>query len=199
MSKASALIDRAHLVMLPRPGILTIEQARPIAQALEAIDRELDRQRSDLYRRGGGFLLPDREGTAQAPRVPTSPAACTRRARATTSTTPCSSSGSSIASTPAGTHGAAGRDPDFGGGAGEQRRSSSPIPMASRRSRPSSAIISPPFIETLLRDIARLEAARDIVDRSPMGAAAITTTGFPIDRDADGRSPRLQPAAAELL
>jgi argininosuccinate lyase len=38
-------------------------------------------------------------------------------------------------------------------------------------------------LETLLRDIARLEAARDIVDRSPMGAAAITTSGFPIDRD----------------
>jgi len=37
-------------------------------------------------------------------------------------------------------------------------------------------------IEVLLRDLARLEAARDIVDRSPMGAAAITTTGFPIDR-----------------
>jgi argininosuccinate lyase len=38
-------------------------------------------------------------------------------------------------------------------------------------------------LETLLRDIARLEAARDIVDRSPMGAAAITTSGFPIDRE----------------
>ena len=37
-------------------------------------------------------------------------------------------------------------------------------------------------LETLLRDIARLEAARDIVDRCPMGAAAITTSGFPIDR-----------------
>jgi argininosuccinate lyase len=37
-------------------------------------------------------------------------------------------------------------------------------------------------LEVLLRDLARLEAARDVVDRSPMGAAAITTTGFPIDR-----------------
>jgi argininosuccinate lyase len=36
--------------------------------------------------------------------------------------------------------------------------------------------------EVLIRDIARLEAAYDIVDRSPMGAAAITTSGFPIDR-----------------
>src|SRR5918998_5374773 len=36
------LIDRAHLVMLHETGILTIEQARPIAHALEAIDREVD-------------------------------------------------------------------------------------------------------------------------------------------------------------
>lgn len=38
------------------------------------------------------------------------------------------------------------------------------------------------LLEVLLRDIARLLAARAIVDRCPMGAAAITTTGFPTDR-----------------
>jgi argininosuccinate lyase len=37
-------------------------------------------------------------------------------------------------------------------------------------------------IEVLLRDLARLQAARAIVDLCPMGAAAITTTGFPIAR-----------------
>ena len=37
-------------------------------------------------------------------------------------------------------------------------------------------------VEVLLRDLERLAAARIVVDRSPMGAAAITTTGFPIDR-----------------
>ncbi|AKH99691.1 argininosuccinate lyase [Hoeflea sp. IMCC20628] len=37
-------------------------------------------------------------------------------------------------------------------------------------------------LEVLLRDITRLLAARQDVDRSPMGAAAITTTGFEIDR-----------------
>nr|WP_089905339.1 argininosuccinate lyase [Loktanella fryxellensis] len=36
--------------------------------------------------------------------------------------------------------------------------------------------------EVLIRDIARLEAARAVVDLSSMGAAAITTSGFPIDR-----------------
>ena len=37
-------------------------------------------------------------------------------------------------------------------------------------------------LEVLLRDLQRIEAARDTVDRCSMGAAAITTTGFPIDR-----------------
>lgn len=35
----------------------------------------------------------------------------------------------------------------------------------------------------LCRDIDRLERARHIVNQSPMGAAAITTTGFPISRE----------------
>jgi argininosuccinate lyase len=39
------------------------------------------------------------------------------------------------------------------------------------------------MIEVLIRDIERVTAARAIVDQSPMGAAAITTTGFPIDRE----------------
>jgi len=39
------------------------------------------------------------------------------------------------------------------------------------------------MVEVLLRDIERVEAARAIVDLSPMGAAAITTSGFPIDRE----------------
>lgn len=38
-------------------------------------------------------------------------------------------------------------------------------------------------LEVLLRDIQRLEAAHRDLDHCPMGAAAITTTGFPIDRN----------------
>ena len=48
--------------------------------------------------------------------------------------------------------------------------------MASRRSRPTFGHYLAAVLEALLRDIDRLEAARDIVDLSPMGAAAITTT-----------------------
>ena len=39
------------------------------------------------------------------------------------------------------------------------------------------------FIEVLLRHGERLRLAHRHLDRSPMGAAAITTTGFPIDRE----------------
>ncbi len=38
------------------------------------------------------------------------------------------------------------------------------------------------MIEVLIRDMERIEAARSIVDLCPLGAAAITTTGFPTDR-----------------
>src|SRR6185369_13750737 len=42
-------------------------------------------------------------------------------------------------------------------------------------------------IEFLARDAARLRAAFSRVNLSPMGAAAITTSGFPIDRNATAR------------
>ncbi|WP_112322142.1 argininosuccinate lyase [Oceanibium sediminis] len=38
-------------------------------------------------------------------------------------------------------------------------------------------------IEVLLRDAQRLDAAADALEHCPMGAAAITTSGFPIDRE----------------
>ncbi|MGB1209160.1 MAG: argininosuccinate lyase, partial [Paracoccaceae bacterium] len=38
------------------------------------------------------------------------------------------------------------------------------------------------MIEVILRDAARLEAAAEGLEHCPMGAAAITTSGFPIDR-----------------
>ena len=37
-------------------------------------------------------------------------------------------------------------------------------------------------LDVLLRDLARLDAAADALESCPMGAAAITTTGFPVDR-----------------
>ena len=39
------------------------------------------------------------------------------------------------------------------------------------------------YVEVLLRDLGRLARAMDDLDLCPLGAAAITTTGFPIDRE----------------
>lgn len=43
------------------------------------------------------------------------------------------------------------------------------------------------YIEILERDAARLQAAYPRINRSPLGACAITTTGFPIDRQLTAR------------
>lgn len=39
------------------------------------------------------------------------------------------------------------------------------------------------ILEVILRDAERIDAAADALEHCPMGAAAITTSGFPIDRD----------------
>src|SRR6202034_2156204 len=43
------------------------------------------------------------------------------------------------------------------------------------------------YIEILERDSERISAAYARVDRNPLGACAITTTGFPIDRNMTAR------------
>ena len=54
-------------------------------------------------------------------------------------------------------------------------------------------------IEFLARDAARLQAAFARVNLSPMGAAAITTSGFPIDRDANRAPSRVRRACRKFL
>ena len=176
------LIDRAHLVMLHETGILTIEQARPIAQALEAIDREIDVSAltytgdvEDFF-----FLIEKQLRTRLGPDL--AGRLHTARSRNDIDHTlfkiglkhridPLLERLVHLAETLASVAEREGRT----------------LIVAYTHGQPAQPTVFGHYLsavlETLLRDIARLEAARDIVDRSPMGAAAITTSGFPIDRD----------------
>jgi argininosuccinate lyase len=174
-------IDRAHLVMLFETGILDRSQAAAIARALETIDTEIDV--ASLTYTGeveDFFFLTEKElkhrlGPDLAGRLHTA------RSR---------------------------NDIDhtlFKLGLKERldgllakarhltdvliqvaRREDGTLIVAYTHGQPAQPTTLGHYlgavIEVLLRDIGRLVAAREIVDRSPMGAAAITTSGFPIDR-----------------
>ncbi|MBB3020907.1 argininosuccinate lyase [Microvirga lupini] len=175
-------IDRAHLVMLHETGILTIEQARPIAQSLEAIDRELDV--SALTYTGeveDFFFLIEKElrtrlGPDLAGRLHTARSRndidhtlfkLGLKYRIDSLLERLVRLAETLASV--------------------AERENSTLIVAYTHGQPAQPTVFGHYLaavlETLLRDITRLEAARDIVDRSPMGAAAITTSGFPINRD----------------
>jgi argininosuccinate lyase len=175
-------IDRAHLVMLEATGILDKEQARDIARALKAIDDEID---VDALTYTGEvedfFFLIEKElkarlGPDLGGRLHT---ARSRNdidhtlfkfglkaridpllARLMHLIDTLIDKAEAEKATPivAYTHGQPAQPSTFG------------HYLAA-------------LIEVLLRDAERLLAARAIVDFSPMGAAAITTTGFAIDRE----------------
>jgi argininosuccinate lyase len=174
-------IDRAHLVMLHEQGILKDEDARAIARALEAIDRELEV--SSLVYTGeveDFFFLIEKElrkrlGPDVAGRLHTGRsrndidhtlfklalkerlddlAARLRRLAETLIEVAARERDTLIV---AYTHGQPAQPSTFG------------HYLAA-------------LAEFVLRDLKRLAAARRIVDLSPMGAAAITTSGFPLDR-----------------
>ena len=72
------------------------------------------------------------------------------------------------------------------------RRSSRSTRTRSARSRRTVAHYLLAVIEQLERDAARLQAAYESTNRNPLGACAITGTGFPIDRAADVGAARLR-------
>ncbi|MEO3435175.1 argininosuccinate lyase [Inquilinus sp. CAU 1745] len=175
-------IDRAHLIMLAETGILDHRQAREIARALDAIDREVNV--ADLTYTGeveDFFFLIEAElkrrlGPDIAGRLHTARSrndidhtlfklalkaeidlllGKARHLAATLIDAAERQAGTLIV---AYTHGQPAQPTTFG--------------------HYLSAVI-----EVLLRDIERVEDARRIVDLCPMGAAAITTSGFPIDRE----------------
>lgn len=174
-------IDRAHLVMLAETGILTAEQAGAIAKALLTIDAEIDPATLTYTGEVEDFFfliekeLKARLGADLGGRLHTARSRndidhtlfklglksridpLLARLRTLLSALIEAAEREKATLIVAYTHGQPAQPTTFG------------HYLAA-------------MIEVLIRDIERLEAARKTVDLSPMGAAAITTTGFPIDR-----------------
>lgn len=174
-------IDRAHLVMLVETGIVDRDQARQIAGALEAIDRDID-PLSLVYNDEveDFFFLIEKElkariGADISGRLHTARSrndidhtlfklslkaridALMDKARHLLDTLIEAAEREKSTLIVAYTHGQPAQPTTFG--------------------HYLSAVI-----EVLIRDIERFAEARKIVNQSPMGAAAITTSGFPINR-----------------
>lgn len=174
-------INRAHLAMLAETGILPGATAGALARALEAIDAEIDIDaltytgehedyfflvEAELKRRLG----PDVAGALHTARSRNDmdhtvfKMALRERADALT--------GQAIALA--------------GAMIETARRERDTLVVAYTHGQPAQPTTLGHYlgaaIEVLLRDIARLDAARAGLDHCPMGAAAITTSGFPIDR-----------------
>ncbi len=174
-------IDRAHLVMLAETGIVSAADARAIAGGLEAIDRETDIAaltytgevedyfflvESELKKRLGpdvagrlhtGRSRNDIDHTLFRLRLKAEIDGLAAKLRGFTATLIDVAEREHDSVILAYTHGQPAQPTTFG--------------------HYLSAVI-----EVLLRDASRLDEARRIVDLSPMGAAAITTSGFPLDR-----------------
>lgn len=174
-------IDRAHLVMLERAGILPREVAAAIARALVDIDRQIDPAKliytgevEDYF-----FLreaeLKARVGADVGGRLHTARSRndidhtlfkMSLKARIDV----LSGQGRALLGALIDT---AGRERDT-------------LIVAYTHGQPAQPTTFGHYlsavIEVLIRDLARLEEARSIADQCSMGAAAITTSGFPIDR-----------------
>ncbi len=174
-------IDRAHLVMLVETGILDRDQAAQIAVALEAIDQEINP--AELTYTGeveDFFFLIEKELKA---RIGADVAGRLHTARSRNDIdhtlfklglkkhidTLLAKSRHLL---------------DVLVAAVEREQAT--LIVAYTHGQPAQPTTFGHYLaaatEVLIRDIERLEAARTIVNQSPMGAAAITTSGFPIDR-----------------
>lgn len=174
-------IDRAHLVMLERTGILSRDVAGEIARALMAIDAEIDPDSLTYTGEVEDYFflreaeLKARVGTDTGGRLHTSRSrndidhtlfkmalmeridALLSEARALLTALTDTAEREAATLIVAYTHGQPAQPTTFGHYLGAA-------------------------IEVLIRDIERLEAARATCDLCSMGAAAITTSGFPLDR-----------------
>ncbi len=174
-------IDRAHLVMLAETGILPREQARALALALDAIDAEIDPARlvytgevedffflieQELKKRLG----PDLGGRLHTARsrndIDHTLFKLALKARLELLLAQALNLLEAMIAA--------------------AEREQATLIVAYTHGQPAQPTTFGHYlsaaVEILSRDMTRIFEALKIVDLSPMGAAAITTTGFPIDR-----------------
>jgi argininosuccinate lyase len=174
-------IDRAHCVMLAETGILARGDAAAIARALGAIERELDVPsltydgtvedfffliEGELRRRLG----PDLAGRLHTGRsrndIDHTNFRIVLKARLDRALALTADLAAAMLTT--------------------ARRERDTLIVAYTHGQPAQPSTFGHYlgamIEVTLRDLERLTAARAVVDLCPMGAAAITTSGFPLDR-----------------
>ncbi|WP_322895372.1 MULTISPECIES: argininosuccinate lyase [unclassified Yoonia] len=174
-------IDRAHLVMLDRTGILPRDVSASIARALIEIDRDIDPATLSYTGEVEDYFflreteLKARVGADTGGRLHTARSRndidhtlfkISLKARLDGLLAECRSLLAALIDT--------------------ANRESATLIVAYTHGQPAQPTTFGHYlsaaIEVLIRDIARLDEARKVVDLSSMGAAAITTSGFPIDR-----------------
>ncbi len=174
-------IDRAHLVMLAETGILDGEQARDIAKALEGIDAEIDPSKLVYTGEVEDFFfliekeLKKRVGPDLGGRLHTS------RSRNDIDHTlfklGLRERMNVLLEKALALHGAL---------IAAAEREKATLIVAYTHGQPAQPTTFGHYLSAVVefvgRDIERLFEAYRILDLSPMGAAAITTSGFPIDR-----------------
>jgi argininosuccinate lyase len=174
-------IDRAHLVMLHRTGILPTDAAAQIAAALVEIDRQIDPNALTYTGEVEDYFflreaeLKARVGADTGGRLHTARSRndidhtlfkMSLKARLDAMLAEARALLSALIDT--------------------AERESGTLIVAYTHGQPAQPTTFGHYlsaaIEVLIRDIERLQEARCAVDLSSMGAAAITTSGFPIDR-----------------
>ncbi len=179
-AQGMAAINRAHLVMLAETGILTDAEARALAKALRAIEDEVDipaltytGEHEDYF-----FLV---EAELRKRLGDLGGALHTARSRNDMDHTLFKL---------ALRHRVAGLAQEVHALAGalikKARVEADTLIVAYTHGQPAQPTTFGHYlgaaIEVLLRDADRLDAAAEGLEHCPMGAAAITTSGFPIDR-----------------
>lgn len=180
-AEAFRAIDRAHLVMLFETGILPPETARAIAQALCAIDREIDPQALEYTGEVEDYFFAREKALKERLGADTGGRLHTARSRNDIDHTVFKLALKAhvdrlledlralIAALIA-----------------KAEAEKDTLAMAYTHGQPAQPTTFGHYlaalVEVLLRDLKRVEAARETVNLCSMGAAAITTSGFAIDR-----------------